>query len=113
MIDTGANTVINSGTLEATGSGGLVIDGDVANSGLLWANGGNLTVTGNVSGDGSAMIDGNATMEFGAAVDQDITFAASATGTLKLDDADAFTGAVSGFDGNDQFDLVGHRLCGR
>ena len=29
-IDTGTNIVINSGTLEATGSGGLVVHGDVA-----------------------------------------------------------------------------------
>jgi hypothetical protein len=105
IIDTGTNAVINSGTLEATGSGGLVIHSDVENSGLLWANGGNLTVTGNVSGDGSATIDGIATMEFGAAVDQDITFDASASGTLKLDDADSFTGVISGFDGNDQLDF--------
>jgi hypothetical protein len=58
-----------------------------------------------VTGDGAAKIDGTATMEFGAAVDQDITFDASASGTLKLDDADTFTGSVSGFDGNDQIDL--------
>ena len=91
--------------MAATGSGGLAIDGDVENSGLLWANGGNLTVTGSVTGDGAAKIDGTATMGFGAAVDQNITFDATASGTLKLNDADAFTGSVSGFDGNDQFDL--------
>ncbi|HZN84939.1 MAG TPA: hypothetical protein VFC01_35380, partial [Mycobacterium sp.] len=105
IIDTGANAVINSGTLEAVGSGGLVIHADVENSGLLWANGGNLTVIGDVTGDGSAKIDGIATMEFGAAVNQDITFDVSAAGTVKLDDADAFAGVIAGFDGNDQFDL--------
>ena len=42
-IDTGANTIVNSGTLEATGSGGLVIDSNLENSGLLWANGANIT----------------------------------------------------------------------
>ncbi|HZN78175.1 MAG TPA: hypothetical protein VFC01_00590, partial [Mycobacterium sp.] len=105
IIDTGANAVINSGTLEAAGSGGLVIYSDVENSGLLWANGSDLTVTGNVSGDGSAKLDGVATLEFGAAVDQDISFDASAAGTLKLDNADSFVGVVSGFDGNDQFDF--------
>ena len=70
------------------------MNSDLENSGLLWANGGNLTVTGNVSGDGSAKIDGIATMEFGAAVDENITFDVSAAGTLKLDDADAFTGVI-------------------
>jgi hypothetical protein len=49
-IDTGTSTVINSGTLEATGSGGLVIHNDVINTGVLWANGGNVTIDGNVSG---------------------------------------------------------------
>jgi hypothetical protein len=58
-IDTGTNTIVNSGTLEATGSGGLVIHSDVFNnddvhSGLLWANGGNITIDGNVSGNGTA-----------------------------------------------------------
>ena len=105
IIDTGANAVINSGTLEAAGSGGLVIHADVENSGLLWANGGNLTVIGDVSGDGSAKIDGIATIEFGAAFDENFTFDISAAGTLKLDDADTFAGVISGFDGNDQLDL--------
>jgi hypothetical protein len=105
-IGTGYDGVVNSGTLAAaTGSGGLVVDGDLENSGLLWANGGNVAVTGNVSGDGSAEIDGTATMEFAAAVDQAIAFATSAAGTLKLNDADAFAGVVSGFDGNDQLAL--------
>ena len=65
IIDTGANEVVNSGTLRATGSGGLVIHSDIANSGLLWANGGNITIDGNVSGTGSALIDGVATFEMG------------------------------------------------
>ena len=32
-IDTGTNVVTNSGTLEATGSGGLVMDSDDSNQG--------------------------------------------------------------------------------
>ena len=54
VIDTGANAVINSGTLEATGAGGLTVQSDVTNNGLLWANGGDLHLNGNVSGSGSA-----------------------------------------------------------
>ena len=38
-IDTGANVVTNTGTLEATGSGGLTVLSAIANSGILWANG--------------------------------------------------------------------------
>ena len=67
IIDTGINVVINSGTLEATGSGGLIVNSDVANSGLIWANGGNITINGAVTGNGNAMISGTATLEFGSA----------------------------------------------
>jgi hypothetical protein len=109
-IDTGTNTIVNSGTLEATGSGGLVIHSDVVNadgldSGLLWANGANITLQGSVTG-GDAKIDGVATLEFGAAASTNVTLAADATGTLKLDAFD-FSGIVSGFNGDDHFDLAG------
>ena len=65
VIDTGTNVVTNSGTLEASGSGGLVIDSGLANFGSLWADGGNITLHGDVSG--SATISGVATLEFGGA----------------------------------------------
>jgi hypothetical protein len=104
-IDTGTNVVVNSGTLEATGSGGLVVNSDVANSGLLWANGGNLTVNGNVSGGGSALIGGSASLEIGGASSIEAKFDFSATGTLKLDHAANFTGSVAGLASGDQLDL--------
>src|SRR3954447_76612 len=76
-IDTGLTAVTNTGTLEATGTGGLVIHSDVVTSiensdgsistGLLWANGGNITIEGDVTGNGTAQISGSATLEFGAA----------------------------------------------
>ena len=105
-IDTGANAVVNSGTLGATGSGGLVIHSDIANSGLLWANGGNITIDGNVSGTGSALIDGVATFEMGGAFGENVTLDAGANATLKIDHAADFSGAVAGFDGNDVLDLA-------
>ncbi|MBR1251464.1 VCBS domain-containing protein [Bradyrhizobium sp. AUGA SZCCT0169] len=105
-IDTGANTIVNSGTLEATGSGGLVIDSNLDNSGLLWANGGDITFNGTVTGSGTALIDGVATIEFEAASSANVTFAAEATGTLKLGDSFDFSGIVSGFDEDDQIDLL-------
>jgi hypothetical protein len=104
-IDTGTNVVVNTGTLEATGSGGLVIHGDVANSGLLWANGGNITVTGAVNGSGSAIIDGTATLQFGAPSSMQTTFGQDAAGTLRLDDSLDFSGVVSGFGKDDHLDL--------
>jgi VCBS repeat-containing protein len=106
IVDTGANIVTNSGTLEATGTGGLIIDGDVANSGLLWANGGNITISGSATGTGDAIIDKAGVLELGAASSVDTTFAANATGTLKLDAASSYTGTVSGFGEGDTLDLA-------
>jgi hypothetical protein len=105
-IDTGANAVVNSGTLGATGSGGLVINSDIANSGLLWANGGNITTDGNVSGTGSVLIDGVATFEMGGAFSENVTLDAGANATLKIDHAADFRGTVTGFDSNDLLDLA-------
>ena len=106
MIDTGFNVVVNSGTLEATGTGGLIVNSAVDNSGLLWANGGNVTINGAVTGDGSASLVGSATLAFGAAASTDVTFDASAAGTLKLDDSIDFSGSIAGFNGDDNLDLL-------
>jgi hypothetical protein len=104
-IDTGTNTIVNSGTLEATGSGGLVIDSDVENSGLLWAKGANITFHGSVTG-GAALMEGTASIEFGAASSANVTLEANATGTLKLADSFDFSGIVSGFNQDDHIDLL-------
>jgi large repetitive protein len=105
-IDTGANTIVNSGTLEATGTGGLVIDSKLDNSGVIWANGANVTAHGSVTGAGTALIDGAATLEFGAASSANVTFDAGATGTLKLVDSFDFSGIVSGVSATNHLDLV-------
>ncbi|UWU91355.1 VCBS domain-containing protein [Bradyrhizobium sp. CB1015] len=105
-IDTGTNTIVNSGTLEATGSGGMVIDSNLDNSGLLWAHGANITLNGSVTGGGTALMDGVATLEFGAASSTKITLDAGATGTIVLHDSFDFSGVVSGLDANDHLDLV-------
>ncbi|MET4767544.1 hypothetical protein [Bradyrhizobium ottawaense] len=105
-IDTGSNTVVNSGTIAASGSGGLVIDSNVDNSGLLWAHGANITLNGSVSGSGTALMDGVATVEFGAASSAHVALDAAATGTIVLHDSFDFSGVVSGFDGDDHLDLL-------
>ena len=105
VIDTGANAVMNSGTLAATGSGGLRVAGDVVNTGLLYANGGDVTVQGAVTGHGAALIAGTATLEFDAAVDASVSFAEVGAGTLALRDADHFSGTVAGFGTDDTLDL--------
>jgi Ca2+-binding RTX toxin-like protein len=105
VIDTGSKAVTNSGTLSATGAGGLVIAGALVNSGSLWANGGDITVHGDVSGSGSATISGNATLDFGGAYGGSTLFAAGGNGTLVLDHAAAFTGTLVGFDAGDAVDF--------
>ncbi|MBR0871409.1 VCBS domain-containing protein, partial [Bradyrhizobium tropiciagri] len=103
-IDTGSSSVINSGTLEATGSGGLVVHSDLVNDGVLWANGGNVTVEGHISGSGSALISGTATLELASS--EDVTFAAGSTGTLALEHAFDFSGIVSGMSSANHLDLL-------
>ncbi|MGX1106597.1 immunoglobulin-like domain-containing protein [Bradyrhizobium elkanii] len=104
-IDTGENAVINSGTLEATGPGGLVIDSAVTNSGLLWANGGNIIANHDVSG-GAAQISGTATLELRNMASTDVKFDFDAIGTLKLDHSVNFTGSIVGLNADDQLDLA-------
>ena len=106
--------MINSGTLEATGSGGLIVNSDISDTGLIWANGGNITINGAVTGTGSALING-ATLEFATASSINVTFAADNFGTLVLDNPTAYTGQIFGFGGtspqnSDAIDLKGDRL---
>jgi hypothetical protein len=105
-IDTGANVVTNTGTIEATGTGGLTVLSAIANSGTLWANGAAITVQGEVSGNGTAMINGGGTLDFEAASAANVVFGAGATGTLKLGDAFHFNGTISGFAASDIIDLA-------
>ena len=104
-IDTGSNWVFNSGVLEASGSGGLTVASSIANSGVLWANGSTLTVQGEVSGNGTAAIDGTATLDLEAAATVNVVFG-SGNGTLKLGDAFHFNGTITGFDSADVIDLA-------
>ena len=56
--------------------------------------------------DPPSTMSSSATLVFGAALDENTTFAAGATGTLKLDHAENFTGSVSGFGAGDKLDLM-------
>ena len=102
-IDTGSNVVINSGVLEATGPGSLIVNSDVSNSGLIWADGGNITIEGAVTGTGGALISGGI-LEFFAASSIDVTFAEESFETLVLDNPTAFTGQIFGFAGSSSQD---------
>ena len=105
VIDTGSNTVSNSGVLEASGSGGLLVYSVLDNSGSLWANGDAMTLQQDVSGEGSALISGAGSLEFAAASDVDVGFADGASGTLTLDHAAAFSGTVVGMESGDSLAL--------
>jgi hypothetical protein len=106
VIDTGINTVDNSGTLEATGSGGLTVNSAITNSGLIWADGGNIVIIGGVGGAGSALISGQARLEFMASSHAAVSFQAASAGTLQLDQSANFTGTISGFAQGDTIDLT-------
>jgi T1SS-143 domain-containing protein len=101
VIDTGAHAVSNTGTLEATGTGGLDIHSDVINNGVVWANGGNVDLEGNVSGTGSVLVSGHASLEIGGSFNEAITLGRDAQATITIDHAAAFTGTIAGLDGND------------
>uniref|UniRef100_UPI001FE6B503 Ig-like domain-containing protein n=3 Tax=Mesorhizobium TaxID=68287 RepID=UPI001FE6B503 len=105
VIDTGGSVVTNSGTLEATGSGGLTITGGLANSGILLANGGDIVIHGQVTGDGDATIGNLSKLEFGGASSTDVTFAHDAAGTLQLDDSFDFSGRIGGITNDDRLEL--------
>ncbi|RUX29698.1 hypothetical protein EOA13_11655 [Mesorhizobium sp. M7A.F.Ca.US.011.01.1.1] len=105
VIDTGGSVITNSGTLEATGSGGLTITGGLANSGMLLANGGDIVIHGQVTGDGDATIGNLSKLEFGGASSTDVTFAHDAAGTLQLDDSFDFSGRIGGITNDDRLEL--------
>jgi Ca2+-binding RTX toxin-like protein len=106
VIDTGVNVIANTGTLEATGTGGLVVESTIANAGSMWANGGNITVHGDVTGTGSALIGGSASLELDGAARLAVSFANNSAGTLKLGDADHFSGSIAGFGDGETLDLA-------
>jgi hypothetical protein len=85
----------------------LLVHSDILNDGLLWANGSELTLDGNVSGSGSALISGNGTLEIGGAFNEQVLFDSTAAGTLVLDHGADFKGVIVGFDHNDTLDLEG------
>jgi len=99
-IESGS-AISNTGTLEATGAGGLVVNGELVNDGLLWANGGNLDLEGNVSGTGHLSVDGTARVEIGGSFSENITLGADAHTTLVVDHAAEFTGTIAGLDSDD------------
>jgi hypothetical protein len=101
LFTTGASVIngvaiTNAGTL-GTQSGSLTIEGDVVNNGLLCMPGGDLIITGQVSGSGKAKLSGAGVLEVDGAMSERVVFAAASTGALILGDTAGFTGSVAGF----------------
>ena len=109
VLDTG-NTIVNDGTFEATDGGTLrIVNSTLDNDGSIVANGGTVFLGGPVTGDvGTATIENGGTLELGSSDAQAVVF--NDASTLRLDhqdqgDAQAYTGAISGFGPNDVVDL--------
>ncbi|MBS0643701.1 MAG: hypothetical protein JSS43_27890 [Proteobacteria bacterium] len=95
-------------TLGATGvlAGTGVVDEAPINNGKIQAQGGLLTVTGNITGTGSLLIDNASTLELGGIVSEVVNFTTGAVGTLKLDIATNFYGTITGLALGDVIDLA-------
>ena len=106
VIDTGSGIIVNSGIIETTAGGSLTVDSAVANFGSLLADGGKLTLNGDVSGSGSATISKSSTLDYGSASSENTSFARGASGTLALAQSTTFTGSISGFGRRDNLDLM-------
>jgi VCBS repeat-containing protein len=107
VLDTGTHTIVNSGVLESTGAGGMTVASAVDNSGDLWANGGDLRLLADVTGNGSATIDGDASLIFNGAAHASVAFHGEGAGTLIVEhaaDAGSLVG-ILGFESNDSLML--------
>ena len=94
-LNTGANTIINLGKIEATAAGGVTIASALGNTGLLDVTTGTLTVAGAVTGAGTAHIAGG-TADFTSAFSQNVAFTGT-TGVLELAHSQTYTGTIAGF----------------
>jgi len=110
QLGNGQLTLRNEGVIDATGNNPLVIDtgtNAIVNSGCLEASGaGRLVVNSAVNGGGTAEIGGSGSIEFAAASDTAVNFDTGAAGMLRLDQSGAFTGTIAGFDAGDGLDLA-------
>ncbi|AZD97384.1 VCBS domain-containing protein [Pseudomonas chlororaphis] len=105
VLDTGTHTISNSGVLESTGTGGMTVASAVENTGHLWANGGDLRLLADVTGNGSATIDGDASLTFAGAAHTSVAFHGAGAGSLVIAQAEA-AGSLVGILGLESDDLL-------
>ncbi|MDQ2860485.1 MAG: hypothetical protein M3T55_07130 [Pseudomonadota bacterium] len=102
IVDTGANTVINVGLIEASAAGGLVVKSAIDNTGELKAvSASTLVVDGAVSGNGVAVINGGRLI-FKSSFSEKVIFngtsgPASASGLLLLEQSQTYAGSIVNF----------------
>ncbi|HEV2363292.1 MAG TPA: hypothetical protein VGS12_03745 [Caulobacteraceae bacterium] len=95
-LDTGANTITNTGTIQADLGGTTVINSAVNNTGLVEANGGTMQINGAISGSGAYKITGGLMQFTGANVTATITFT-TASGQLLMNNSQSSHLTVKGF----------------
>jgi hypothetical protein len=103
-----AGLLVNSGLIESTKTGGLVIGpgNNAVNNGTIAAPVGVIDVQSVLSGTGPAKISGTAQIKFEAAnTQQNVVFAAGTGEELSLTNSQTFSGNISGFTGTDSIDL--------
>jgi len=112
VIDTGANTITNTGRIESLGTGGLMIESAVNNSGEIIVTGGILTASKAITGAGKVEITG-ATADFGSSFSEGVAFGSTSlsgvtTGVLELAQSQSYAGTISGFSktGTTSLDLL-------
>lgn len=99
--------ISNSGTVSASGLGGLIVASAIDNGGqIVVHDGSSATFENVVSGTGSALIEGHGSLSFLAATSVNISFDANAAATLTLGDGAHATGIVSGFNEDDLIDIA-------
>ena len=100
----------DAATLTVDAGGGVSGDGAVsiavANDGTVTASGGLLDVAGPITGAGELAIASASELELGGATSETAAFGGD-VGTLKLDQPQSFTGAITGLVKGDTIDLAG------
>ena len=95
-------SVVSSNVLDNSAAG-WQLEAALASAGVTTA--ASATVAGAVSDGNGAEISGSETLEFAAASAANVDFLPGATGTLKLDQSENFSGTVAGFSAGDAIDL--------
>jgi hypothetical protein len=108
-VNTGTGAIINAGAIVSEGTGGLTISSPIDNTGALIAYSSPLTVSGAVTGAGTAEVENAASLVLKGAFNENVTFASGSTGTLELGDSKGYTtGSITGFSktGTNALDLL-------